>query len=217
MFWYASCGIDRQFAVSSQCFTSIFNAGLVCVITQMEAWMWGLDVHVSQITERDTCEVYSWKISTSVCCASWILYGWNLTDLWNNVTVSYAEQILHSLICMCIYAAITVVCSVMRQTPLCLDISGISLGVVVREYASLSHLHKQYFGFPGEILMRMLKLVILPLIISSMITGNLNYGFRLYFRNIKRNTSKLWIKFIQKGRHNQQVWADVSPNLSILN
>uniref|UniRef100_A0A3B4ZGX2 Amino acid transporter n=1 Tax=Stegastes partitus TaxID=144197 RepID=A0A3B4ZGX2_9TELE len=47
----------------------------------------------------------------------------------------------------------------------------ISLGVVVREYASLSHLHKQYFGFPGEILMRMLKLVILPLIISSMITG----------------------------------------------
>ncbi|KAM9717653.1 excitatory amino acid transporter 3 [Menidia menidia] len=48
---------------------------------------------------------------------------------------------------------------------------GVSLGVVVREYASLSHLHKQYFGFPGEILMRMLKLVILPLIISSMITG----------------------------------------------
>uniref|UniRef100_A0A673VR05 Amino acid transporter n=1 Tax=Salmo trutta TaxID=8032 RepID=A0A673VR05_SALTR len=48
---------------------------------------------------------------------------------------------------------------------------GIGLGVVVREYASLSHLHKQYFGFPGEILMRMLKLVILPLIISSMITG----------------------------------------------
>ncbi|KAF7661002.1 hypothetical protein LDENG_00271660, partial [Lucifuga dentata] len=47
---------------------------------------------------------------------------------------------------------------------------GISLGVAVREYASLSHLHKQYFGFPGELLMRMLKLIILPLIISSMIT-----------------------------------------------
>uniref|UniRef100_A0A8C6TAW5 Amino acid transporter n=1 Tax=Neogobius melanostomus TaxID=47308 RepID=A0A8C6TAW5_9GOBI len=47
----------------------------------------------------------------------------------------------------------------------------ISLGLVVREYTSLSHLDKQYFGFPGEILMRMLKLVILPLIISSMITG----------------------------------------------
>uniref|UniRef100_A0A4W5JUS0 Amino acid transporter n=1 Tax=Hucho hucho TaxID=62062 RepID=A0A4W5JUS0_9TELE len=51
------------------------------------------------------------------------------------------------------------------------DVTWIGLGVVVREYASLSHLHKQYFGFPGEILMRMLKLVILPLIISSMITG----------------------------------------------
>uniref|UniRef100_A0A674C6M4 Amino acid transporter n=2 Tax=Salmo trutta TaxID=8032 RepID=A0A674C6M4_SALTR len=48
---------------------------------------------------------------------------------------------------------------------------GIGLGVLVREYASLSHLDKQYFGFPGDILMRMLKLVILPLIISSMITG----------------------------------------------
>ncbi|KAI7814256.1 excitatory amino acid transporter 3 [Triplophysa rosa] len=50
-------------------------------------------------------------------------------------------------------------------------ILGIGLGVVVRDYASLSHLGKQYFGFPGEILMRMLKLVILPLIVSSMITG----------------------------------------------
>uniref|UniRef100_A0A8C7F743 Amino acid transporter n=1 Tax=Oncorhynchus kisutch TaxID=8019 RepID=A0A8C7F743_ONCKI len=48
---------------------------------------------------------------------------------------------------------------------------GIGLGVLVRDYASLSHLDKQYFGFPGDILMRMLKLVILPLIISSMITG----------------------------------------------
>ncbi|XP_067105787.1 excitatory amino acid transporter 3-like isoform X1 [Osmerus mordax] len=50
-------------------------------------------------------------------------------------------------------------------------LSGIALGVVVREYAHLSQLHKFYFGFPGEILMRMLKLIILPLIISSMITG----------------------------------------------
>uniref|UniRef100_A0AAR2L4E5 Amino acid transporter n=1 Tax=Pygocentrus nattereri TaxID=42514 RepID=A0AAR2L4E5_PYGNA len=50
-------------------------------------------------------------------------------------------------------------------------LTGIGLGVLVREYAGLSQLDKQYFGFPGEILMRMLKLVILPLIISSMITG----------------------------------------------
>ncbi|XP_051935793.1 excitatory amino acid transporter 3 isoform X1 [Hippocampus zosterae] len=61
--------------------------------------------------------------------------------------------------CCCIKQAVSV------------HVVGIGLGVAVREYASLSHLHKQYFGFPGEILMRMLKLVILPLIISSMITG----------------------------------------------
>ncbi|MBN3283698.1 EAA3 protein, partial [Polyodon spathula] len=48
---------------------------------------------------------------------------------------------------------------------------GIGLGVLIREYAKLSTLDKFYFGFPGEILMRMLKLIILPLIISSMITG----------------------------------------------
>ncbi|XP_075415025.1 excitatory amino acid transporter 3 [Tenrec ecaudatus] len=48
---------------------------------------------------------------------------------------------------------------------------GITVGVLVREYSQLSNLEKFYFAFPGEILMRMLKLVILPLIISSMITG----------------------------------------------
>ncbi|XP_008101540.1 excitatory amino acid transporter 3 isoform X2 [Anolis carolinensis] len=48
---------------------------------------------------------------------------------------------------------------------------GIGLGVTVREYGKLSNLDKFYFAFPGEVLMRMLKLIILPLIISSMITG----------------------------------------------
>ncbi|XP_001365009.1 excitatory amino acid transporter 3 isoform X1 [Monodelphis domestica] len=48
---------------------------------------------------------------------------------------------------------------------------GITVGVLVREYSKLSNLDKFYFAFPGEILMRMLKLIILPLIISSMITG----------------------------------------------
>ncbi|XP_036289843.1 excitatory amino acid transporter 3 isoform X11 [Pipistrellus kuhlii] len=48
---------------------------------------------------------------------------------------------------------------------------GIGIGVLVREYSKLSNLEKFYFAFPGEILMRMLKLVILPLIVSSMITG----------------------------------------------
>ncbi|XP_013930311.1 PREDICTED: excitatory amino acid transporter 3-like [Thamnophis sirtalis] len=48
---------------------------------------------------------------------------------------------------------------------------GIGLGLAVREYGNLSNLDKFYFAFPGEVLMRMLKLIILPLIISSMITG----------------------------------------------
>ncbi|NXI56473.1 EAA3 protein, partial [Chloroceryle aenea] len=48
---------------------------------------------------------------------------------------------------------------------------GIGVGLMVREYGKLSNLDKFYFSFPGEVLMRMLKLIILPLIISSMITG----------------------------------------------
>uniref|UniRef100_A0A8C0J360 Amino acid transporter n=1 Tax=Chelonoidis abingdonii TaxID=106734 RepID=A0A8C0J360_CHEAB len=53
----------------------------------------------------------------------------------------------------------------------CAVVLGIGVGVLVREYGKLSNLDKFYFAFPGEILMRMLKLIILPLIISSMITG----------------------------------------------
>ncbi|XP_029469340.1 excitatory amino acid transporter 3 isoform X2 [Rhinatrema bivittatum] len=50
-------------------------------------------------------------------------------------------------------------------------ILGIILGLLVRQYGRLSNLDKIYMAFPGEILMRLLKLVILPLVISSMITG----------------------------------------------
>ncbi|KAM8985009.1 excitatory amino acid transporter 3 isoform 1-T1 [Ara ararauna] len=50
-------------------------------------------------------------------------------------------------------------------------IMGIGVGMLVREYGKMSNLGKTYFSFPGEVLMRMLKLIILPLIISSMITG----------------------------------------------
>lgn len=52
-----------------------------------------------------------------------------------------------------------------------MSLLGIGFGVLVREYGALSNLDKVYFAFPGELLMRMLKLIILPLIISSMITG----------------------------------------------
>ncbi|XP_030635045.1 excitatory amino acid transporter 3-like [Chanos chanos] len=48
---------------------------------------------------------------------------------------------------------------------------GVVFGIVVRAYVPLSDLNKIYIGFPGEILMQMLKLIILPLVTSSMITG----------------------------------------------
>lgn len=52
--------------------------------------------------------------------------------------------------------------------------------MLVREYGKLSNLDKFYFSFPGEVLMRMLKLIILPLIISSMITGRIGNVLFLY-------------------------------------
>lgn len=75
---------------------------------------------------------------------------------------------------------------------------GIVIGVLVREYSKLSNLEKFYFSFPGEILMRMLKLVILPLIISSMITGTLR---KLIFSIIIRESSHHLKWFSYCGRN----------------
>ncbi|KAL8177553.1 UNVERIFIED_CONTAM: hypothetical protein K2H54_012121 [Gekko kuhli] len=44
-------------------------------------------------------------------------------------------------------------------------VTGCLLGFLLRTL-ELSHLEKQYFSFPGELLMRMLKMLILPLITS---------------------------------------------------
>ncbi|XP_078069985.1 excitatory amino acid transporter 3 [Mustelus asterias] len=66
---------------------------------------------------------------------------------------------------LCTIAAVIIVSLMMSYFP------GILLGFLVREYAVLTALDKYYFGFPGDILMRMLKMIILPLIISSIITG----------------------------------------------
>ena len=52
-------------------------------------------------------------------------------------------------------------------------IVGISLGIGMRE-ANLSNLEITYFSLPGNILLRMLKMMILPLIVCSLITGNFN-------------------------------------------
>uniref|UniRef100_S4RK46 Amino acid transporter n=1 Tax=Petromyzon marinus TaxID=7757 RepID=S4RK46_PETMA len=55
-------------------------------------------------------------------------------------------------------------------TAICVG-TGIGTGLLLREFANFNSLDIVYFSFPGDVLMRMLKLIILPLIVSSMITG----------------------------------------------
>ncbi len=48
---------------------------------------------------------------------------------------------------------------------------GIVLGFLLRLCADLNEIEKSYVGFPGEIFLRMIKLLILPLIVSSLISS----------------------------------------------
>lgn len=49
-------------------------------------------------------------------------------------------------------------------------IVGVGLGVMVRKM-DLTRAQMTYFAFPGEMLLRMLKMIILPLVVCSLISG----------------------------------------------
>lgn len=57
--------------------------------------------------------------------------------------------------------------------------TGIAFGIIVKTYLDLSELDKLFISFPGEILTRLLQLVIVPVIVTSVMTGKLEVYFSL--------------------------------------
>lgn len=53
---------------------------------------------------------------------------------------------------------------------MCVSLTGTILGFGMRPY-KMSYREVKYFSFPGELLMRMLQMLVLPLLVSSLITG----------------------------------------------
>lgn len=49
-------------------------------------------------------------------------------------------------------------------------IAGVCIGLGVR-HANLTQIQIIYFGFPGELLIRLLKMIIIPLVVCSLVSG----------------------------------------------
>ena len=78
-----------------------------------------------------------------------------------------------------------------RNMLLVITFAGVSLGVMVglllRKY-QLDSVTVSYIAYPGELFMRLLKLMILPLIIASLITGKKTFdklSFQVLISNLE--------------------------------
>lgn len=77
-------------------------------------------------------------------------------------------------------------------TPPVLLTAGIILGFGLRPY-KMSYRDVTFFSFPGELLMRMLQMLVLPLLVSSLITG-----MAVWF--LYKQMIKLFLKLIFKAQ-----------------